>query len=145
MIKGLILTPLRIVEVPKGNVLHAIKRGDLGDNGFGEVYFSNVYCKSIKAWKRHHQMVLNIVVPVGIIRFVLFDDREGSSSYGEFQQIVLSQENYQRLTIPPWVWVGFQGLGEGTNLLMNFADMIHDPLEADKKEISGMNFDWGVE
>jgi dTDP-4-dehydrorhamnose 3,5-epimerase len=144
MIEDLILTPLPIVKVEGGDVMHAIKYKDEGVHGFGEVYFSNVDHGFIKAWKRHHKMILNIVVPIGEIRFVIFDDRKESSSYGEFQQVTLSQDNYQRLTVPSMVWMGFQGIGKKVNLLMNFANILHDPTESDRKKIDQINYKWRI-
>ena len=39
-------------------------------------YFGvNIESGVVKAWKRHRQMTLNLVVSVGVIRFVMFDDR----------------------------------------------------------------------
>jgi len=38
MIEDLILTPLPIVKVEGGDVMHAIKYKDEGVHGFGEVY-----------------------------------------------------------------------------------------------------------
>jgi dTDP-4-dehydrorhamnose 3,5-epimerase len=33
------------------------------------------------------------------------------------------------------VWLGFKGLGDGLNMLMNLADMPHDPDESDRIDI----------
>ena len=74
MIKDLIITPLQIIDTPGGCVMHAMKKKDNGFNGFGEVYFSNIIKGEIKGWKQHTKMTLNLVVPIGEIRFVLFDD-----------------------------------------------------------------------
>jgi len=48
MIDGVELTPLKIIEVKDGNVLHALKKSDIGFEGFGEAYFSNVESGQIK-------------------------------------------------------------------------------------------------
>jgi dTDP-4-dehydrorhamnose 3,5-epimerase len=140
MIKDVLLTPLDIIEVPNGRVFHALKDLDEGYNKFGEAYFSEVEPGKVKAWKRHQLMTLNLVVPIGEIRFVLFDDRlEGHQEYGEYY---LSPQRYSRLTIPPMVWVGFQGLSKTNSLLLNVADLTHDPEEVDRKELSEIQFDW---
>ena len=76
-------------------------------------------------------MTLNLVVPQGAILFVLFDGREGSETYGEIMEVELSQKNYQRLTVPPGIWMAFSGRSEGTNLLLNIASIQHDPSEAE--------------
>ena len=35
------------------------------------------------------------------MKLVLFDDRNDSSSQGEYQEIILSPKNYSLVTIPP--------------------------------------------
>ena len=76
-------------------------------------------------------MTLNLVVPQGAILFVLFDGREGSETFGEIMEVELSQKDYQRLTVPPGIWMAFSGLSEGINLLLNIASIQHDPAEAE--------------
>jgi len=93
----------------------------------------------IKAWKRHKQMTLNLVVPIGKVRFILFDDRNHKS---EFQEVVLSNNSYNRLTVPPLIWFGFQGLSKSTSLILNIADIVHDPDEIDRKALNEIDFDW---
>lgn len=128
-INGVILTPLKIIEHPKGNIFHGMKNVDPGYVDFGEAYFSTITKGEIKAWKKHFRMTLNLIVPVGKVKFVLFDDREHSPSENTFGEIILSTENYYRLTIPPNVWMGFQGIGDNLNLILNIADIPHDPDE----------------
>jgi dTDP-4-dehydrorhamnose 3,5-epimerase len=136
----LIITPLDIIKVNKGDVMHAMKSHDPGFSGFGEAYFSLVSYNAIKAWKRHHEMTLNLVVPVGKIRFVLFDDRKVSNT--QFQEVIISKDNYCRLTVPPMVWIGFQGLSDNGSMLLNIADIEHNPHEVDKKNIEQIEFNW---
>ena len=142
VLEGVLLTPLRIIEIPDGNVMHAIKKGSAGECGFGEAYFSVAEHSHVKAWKRHREMTLNLVVPVGKIRFVIFDDREESSTKNTFQEVILSIENYCRLTVPPMLWLGFQGVGDGLNLLMNIANIPHDPAESDRLDFGEIEYDW---
>lgn len=130
-IEGVELTPLRIIETPAGKVLHGLNEHEDSFHGFGEAYFSTVTYNCVKGWKRHHQMILNLVVPVGSIQFVLFDGRETGKTYGHILEFELSRNNYQRLTVPPGVWMAFKGIGEGLNMLLNIASIPHDPLEAD--------------
>lgn len=131
-IDGVLLTPLRQIFHPKGNIFHAIKCVDPGFKGFGEAYFSSINYGFVKAWKKHTKMTLNLVCIVGKIHFVLYDGREDSPTVGKFMEVTLSPENpkiYRRLTIPPGIWMGFVGIEEGKNILLNIADILHDPLE----------------
>jgi dTDP-4-dehydrorhamnose 3,5-epimerase len=143
-IEGVMLTPLKIIPGDAGDVLHVMKRTDASFCGFGEAYFSTVNKGQIKAWKRHREMTLNLVVPCGEIKFVLYDDRAESPSCGKIFEIVLSRGNYQRLTVPPMIWIGFMGIGVGLNMLLNIANIPHDPQEAYQLDINDtrIQYDW---
>ena len=141
MIKGVVITPLDLIDTPGGMVMHAMKENSLGYKGFGEAYFSQVHDGAIKAWKRHKKMTLNLVVPVGEIKFVLFDDRNGLK---QFQEVIISRSNYCRLTVPPMVWIGFQGLSDSVSTLLNIANIEHNPNEVDRLKIEKINYDCGI-
>ena len=138
----MLITPLDVIHTPGGNVMHAMKESSAGYLGFGEVYFSKVDKGIIKAWKRHKKMTLNLVVPVGKIRFVLYDNRKLTN--GRFQEVIISKENYCRLTIPPMVWLGFQGLSDDGSMLLNIANIEHNPGEIDRLEVDKINYDWSI-
>jgi dTDP-4-dehydrorhamnose 3,5-epimerase len=140
MIKGVLITPLDIIDTPDGNVMHIMKAFDAGYVDFGEAYFSEINPNAVKAWKRHKEMTLNLVVPVGEVKFVLFDDRDKSRC--QFQEIIISKDNYCRLTVPPRVWVGFQGLYTDKSVVLNIANIKHNPLEVEKKNIEEIEFNW---
>ena len=140
MIKDVLINKLNVFDTPGGNVMHAMKMTSKGYEGFGEAYFSQIEKDAVKAWKRHKEMTLNLIVPVGEIRFILFDDRVAEST--QFQEVVISKKNYCRLTIPPMIWMGFQGLSEGRSILLNIANIEHNADEADKKNIKEIKFNW---
>ena len=140
-ITGVSTTPLSIIDTKGGAVLHAIKSSDHGFSGFGEAYFSIIEHNAIKGWKRHKEMVLNLIVPIGSVRFVLYDDRK--NQINQFQEIVLSLTGeYARLTVPPMVWVGFQGLDNQLSLVLNIASIEHSPEEIERKELDEIKFNW---
>ena len=142
MIKDVFITNLERIKTPGGSVMHAMKESSVGYAGFGEAYFSQIEKNSIKAWKRHKNMTLNLVVPIGKIRFILFDDREISN--GQFQEVIISMDNYCRLTVPPMVWMGFQGLSSEKSMLLNITNIEHDPGEVDRLEIDKINYNWSI-
>lgn len=122
---GAVVTPLRRITNPKGDVYHGLKSGEASFKGFGEAYFSTVLFGITKGWKQHRVMTLNLVVPAGTIEFHMRSDD------GRFADSVrLGDERYARLTVPPGVWIAFSGIGEGLNLLLNVASIPHDPDEA---------------
>lgn len=136
---GIEITPLKIIEGADGNVMHAIKNSDAQYTQFGEAYFSTVKYQKIKGWKKHSQMVSNLIVPHGEIQFVFYDDRTDSITKGAYFTINLSQHNYQRLTVQPGLWMAFKGLDKEQNMVLNFANICHDPNESANDPVETSN------
>ncbi|MDN5067885.1 WxcM-like domain-containing protein [Aliarcobacter butzleri] len=133
---GVVLTPLKQIYHPKGDIFHAMKKSDIGFDGFGEAYFSTINKNNVKGWKKHTKMTLNIVVPVGNIQFVVYNEKTK-----EFFSTKLSHDNYQRLTVKAGLWMAFRGLEEH-NILLNLASIEHDPNEAINIGIEEIKYEW---
>ena len=89
-------------------------------------------------------MGLNYAVIVGMIKLVLFDDREESASQGETMELFIGEQNYQLVQIPPLLWNGFKGIGEKTAIVANCATEPHDPEEIVRKDpyCADIGYDW---
>ncbi|MBT0612386.1 WxcM-like domain-containing protein [Campylobacter hyointestinalis] len=135
---GVILTPLKQIYNPKGNIFHAMKNSDIGYLGFGEAYFSTIDQNKIKGWKKHTKMTLNLIVPIGEIEFVIYNEKNK-----DFFSVKLSKNNYQRLTVSPNLWMAFRGIGE-YNMLLNLASIEHDPNEAVNVDLDEIQYDWRI-
>ena len=133
-------SPLRRIETVGGDVLHGMKQGDEGYAGFGEAYFSWVSAGAIKAWKRHTQMTMNVVVPVGQVRFVFRCINAAGAE--DFRIEEIGVDRYVRSTVPPGIWFGFQGLGAQPSLVLNIASIPHDPNEVERLALMDINYDW---
>ena len=133
---GVILTPLKQIEHPLGSVYHAIKKSDNGFRSFGEAYFSTIKQGCIKGWKKHTEMTLNLIVPMGEVKFVIYNE-----DLEEFYSVQLSQKNYQRLTVSPGLWVAFEGLGDA-NIVLNVASIEHNSGESINVDFEAINYEW---
>ena len=136
----ILVTPLRRIENAGGDVMHGMKQSDVGYTGFGEAYFSWVSAGAIKAWKRHTQMTMNVVVPVGQVRFVF--RCVNADGIEEFRIEEIGVDRYARITVPPGIWFGFQGLHTPQSLLLNIANIPHDPNEVEGLALTDINYDW---
>ena len=136
----ILVTSLRRIENAGGDVLHGMKQSDVGYTGFGEAYFSSVSAGAIKAWKRHTQMTMNVVVPVGQVRFVFCC--VNADGIEEFRIEEIGVDRYARITVPPGIWFGFQGLHTPQSLLLNIANIPHDPNEVERLALTDINYDW---
>ena len=131
---GVILTPLKKISHPNGDIFHAMKASDKNFSGFGETYFSSVNQNKIKGWKKHTKMTLNLIAVVGKIHIVVHDTNS-------FFSVVLSKDNYQRLTVTPGLWVAFKGLSS-ENIILNISNIEHNPNESINLDLNSFHFDW---
>ena len=129
-IEGVIIQPLKQIADKRGSVLHMLKNDSSLFKQFGEVYFSEIHSGLVKAWKRHKKQSQNLVVPLGKILLVIYDDRPNSNTRGKIAQYNLGRpEDYRLIHIPPMLWYGFQGIGDQTSMIANCTDLSHDPEE----------------
>ena len=129
------LSKMLKLEQAEGSVMHGIKASDSSYNGFGEAYFSTVNQNSVKGWKLHKKMTWNLLVPHGEIRIIVHNAEDNKDIITPLIDVVLGKNNYSRITIPPGNWVAFKGLSSEKNILLNVADIEHDPSESINKEI----------
>jgi len=140
MLADILVSPLRKIETAGGDVFHAMKQSDRGYAGFGEAYFSWISAGSVKAWKRHTHMTMNVVVPVGHVRFVF--RYKNDENVEEFRVEEVGVDRYARISVPPGIWFGFQGLHAPQSLVLNIASIPHDPNEVERLALSDINYEW---
>ena len=146
MIEGVRITPLRQIPDERGKIMHMLRSDAPGFSGFGEIYFSCVYPNAIKGWHIHKKMVLNYAVPFGNIKFVLYDDRAGSPTKGEVQEVFMGPDNYCLVNVPPMVWNGFKGIGNEMAIVANCASIAHDAEEIARLDPfdPSIPYDWAI-
>ena len=144
MIHDIKITPLKIISNDRGKVMHMLRKDSKIFKSFGEIYFSTIFENSIKAWHLHKDSTLNYVCVKGKVKLVLFDDRKNSSSKGNYQELILSPENYFLVTIPPNIWNGFKGLDKSESIIANCLTLPHDEKEMVRKEPFDkiFNYNW---
>lgn len=140
LIEGVSLADLQVIPNLKGDIYHAFKRSDKSYEGFGESYFSWIKPNEIKGWKLHNEMTLNLVVPLGNVKFVICSV-QSSKKESKFFEIIIGDSNYQRLTIKPNLYFAFQGFDQ-KSLIMNIASIEHDENESINKPLDFLDYKW---
>ena len=146
MIDGVQVVALRRIPDERGTILHMLRSTDPHFRQFGEIYFSTVYRGVVKGWHRHREMTLNYCCVFGRIKLVLHDDRAGSPTAGEVQEVFLGPDNHALVVVPPGIWNGFKGLSDPFALLANCATHPYDPSRSDRQDpfTSEIPYDWAV-
>ena len=137
-IEDISITSLSIFPTNGGSVLKGIRNDEQTFDGFGEAYFSKVNYGEIKAWKLHKKMTMNLIVPVGKVKFVFYDGIKNT-----FRAETIGTFNYVRITVPPGIWFGFKGLDNiNPNIVFNLANIKHNAEEVSRKGIDEISYDW---
>lgn len=146
MIEGVFIKPLSQIVDERGKIMHMLRADDPHFDKFGEIYFSVVYPGVVKGWHLHKEMTLNYAVISGMIKLVLYDPREDSSTEGEVQELFIGENNYVLVKIPPGIWNGFKGAGTQPAIVANCATLPHDPDEIERLDPfnNDIPYDWGL-
>ena len=89
--------------------------------------------------ENHTEMTMNLVVPRGLVKFVFCDLKNQPDT---FRVEEIGDDNDSRLTVPPGLWFGFQGLDANSSLVLNIANIPHDPNEVQRISESQIKFKW---
>jgi len=140
MIKGLKKTKLRSLKNDSNFLRDGIKDYELKGKKFGELYTSTISYKEIRAWKLQKKLTIDLLVPIGKVKVCLYDGRLKNNKLGKKHKIILSQNPYFRLQIPPGVWYGFCGLSQNINLIIAITNRIFNEKEVRRLDISELKF-----
>ena len=146
MIQGVAIVPLRRIPDERGTILHMLRATDPHFQKFGEIYFSTIYKGVVKGWHRHRGMTLNYACVHGRIKLVLYDDRPGSPTLGEIQEVFLGPDAHALVIIPPEVWNGFKGMSDPYAIVANCCTEPHDPARSTRLDPfkNTIPYDWNV-
>ena len=137
LLKKIKVKSLKIVKLPKGNVMHILKKKEQPNWNFKEAYISKIKFGKIKAWKYHKKMMLNLVVIQGKVKFVFYSNEEN-----KFKVIKIGEKKYSRLTVPPKIWFGFKGIGKSESTIINLSNFQWDPKEQKNIKKNKIKFNW---
>ena len=96
----------------------------------------------IKAWHLHKEATLNYCCVYGKVKLVLYDERKQSKTFGKYQELFLSIENYSLITIPPNIWNGFKGLNKEHSIIANCLNLPHNEKEMIRSDINDDRFNY---
>ena len=128
-IEGVCIHPLRKICDERGIILHMLRADAAHFETFGEIYFSIAYPGVIKGWHEHTKQVQFYAVPLGMIKLVLYDNRNTSSTYKSLMEVFIGQDNYQLIRIPVGVINGYKVIGQEAALVANCSTVPHEPHE----------------
>jgi dTDP-4-dehydrorhamnose 3,5-epimerase len=110
-----------------GEIMRQDWKDLLGDDSIVQANLSLSYPGMIRAWHRHSRgQVDYFIVLRGSIKICAYDDKQGSPSNGQLDEIVTSEENFQVVRIPGFYWHGTKALGDKPSLTVYCVNRFYD-------------------
>jgi len=118
-IEGVQTRTLRVIADERGRLMEILRRDDSIFEEFGQIYLTTVYPGVVKAWHYHKIQNDNVTCVKGMLKLVLYDDRENSPSRGELMEFFMGEHNPVLVKIPAHVYHGFKGISAEESLVIN--------------------------
>jgi dTDP-4-dehydrorhamnose 3,5-epimerase len=119
MIEGAKVKKLRVIPDERGRLMEILRCDDGIFTKFGQIYLTTAMPGVVKGWHYHKIQTDNFAVVHGMIKVVLYDDRENSPTRGKIDEYFLGVHNSMLLQIPPMVFHGFKCVSEHEAFLIN--------------------------
>jgi dTDP-4-dehydrorhamnose 3,5-epimerase len=119
MIDGVHVKKLRIIPDERGRLMEMVRSDDEDFTKFGQVYMTTAYPGVVKGWHYHKIQTDYMTVISGMLKIVLYDNREKSATKEEINEFFAGVNNPIRITIPPGVLHGFKCISTSEAIVIN--------------------------
>jgi len=146
MIDGVKTKELSVHCDERGNLFEVLRADEPLFKQFGQVYVTTAYPGVVKAWHMHKKQTDQMCVVKGRAKFVLYDGREDSPTYGEINEFFAGDFHRLLVQIPPGVYHGFKNIGTDECYVMNVPTHTYNPAEPDEFRVdphdAKIPYDW---
>ena len=147
MIEGVKIRQLKKFADERGFLCETLRSDWDEFEEFTMSYFSYTYPGIIRAWHRHLRGQNDyFVVPKGMVKVAVYDDRDDSPTKGEVNDFVIGEDNMVLLVVPGACWHGFKVVGNEPAILVNCPTRLYDYKDPDEERIpydsKKIPYDW---
>lgn len=146
LIDGVQSKKLTVHADVRGRLMEIVRADEDIFAGFGQVYLTSTLPGVIKAWHLHHKQTDMVCCVHGMIRLVIYDERQGSATYGQFNQFVMGSHAPMVVRIAPNLYHGWQCVSLEEALIINTVTHPYDHASPDEARLDPHNshivFDW---
>ncbi len=135
MIHDVKVKQLKLIPDERGRLMEMLRCDEEIFSRFGQVYLTTTYPGVVKAWHFHKKQDDFIVCVKGMLKLVLYDDREGSPTKGEVNQFFIGDYNPMLVRVPKMIYHGWKCVSTEEALIINVPTEAYDPKEPDEYRI----------
>ena len=125
MIQGVRTKTLRVIPDERGRVMEILRSDEDLFSKFGQVYVTTTYPQVVKAWHYHKVQTDHIATVKGMIKLVLFDSREDSSTKGEINEFFIGIHNPLLVRVPNGIYHGWKCISEEEAVVINIPTEVY--------------------
>lgn len=147
MIQGVATKRLKVIPDERGRLMEILRSDDELFSKFGQVYLTTAYPGVVKGWHYHKKQTDHFSVVHGMLKLVLYDNRDGSPTKGEVNEFFLGEHQPLLVKIPPLVLHGFKCIGQQEAICINVPTELYDYQHPDEYRVdpqqNDIPYDWG--
>ena len=119
MIDGVAVKRLKLIPDERGRLMEILRCDEDIFVRFGQVYVTTTYPEVVKAWHYHKKQDDFIACVRGMLKLVLYDDREGSGTAGEINEFFIGDYNPILVKVPRAVYHGWKCISVEEAIVVN--------------------------
>jgi dTDP-4-dehydrorhamnose 3,5-epimerase len=136
MIEGVMEKKLRLIPDERGRVMEILRNDEECFVKFGQVYMTTTYPGVVKAWHLHKKQDDFIACIKGMLKLVLYDDREGSPTQGEVNEFFIGDFNPALVKVPMGVYHGWKCVSQDEAIVVNTPTEPYDRQAPDEYRVA---------
>jgi dTDP-4-dehydrorhamnose 3,5-epimerase len=126
MIHGVVTKKLKVIPDERGRLTEILRSDDELFTKFGQIYMTTAYPGVVKGWHYHKKQTDHFAVVKGMIKLVLYDNREDSPTKGEINEFFLGEHNPMLVKIPQLVLHGFKCASHEEAICINIPTEVYN-------------------
>jgi dTDP-4-dehydrorhamnose 3,5-epimerase len=146
MIDGVKTKKLRVIPDERGRLMEILRNDDELFLQFGQVYMTTTYPGVVKAWHLHKEQSDNVACVQGMIKLVLYDPREQSTTFNQVDQFYLGVHNPMLVQIPRGIYHGWMCVSQEEAIIVNIPSECYNYDSPDEFRIdphdNDIPYDW---
>lgn len=132
MIDGVRTKKLNLIPDERGRLMEILRNDEDIFQQFGQVYLTTTYPGVVKAWHFHKVQDDFITCVKGMLKLVLYDDRDGSKTKGEVNEFFIGDFNPLLVKVPKMVYHGWKCVSQEEALVVNVPTEPYDRAHPDE-------------
>lgn len=119
LIEGVKVKPLRWIPDERGRLMEILRNDEELFDKFGQAYVTTTYPGVVKAWHYHKLQDDFFTCLTGVVKLVIFDNREDSSTYRTINEFFIGENNQNLVVVPRLCYHGWKCISERESMVLN--------------------------